>query len=300
MKCSGTDYAQYDEAAVAAVVHSWSFITTPIRPSAEILAEYRRHFEAAADKPILIFGATPELIDLAHEVGSPEIVSMDWNADNFEAMRRISGRPWERARFLHGNWVVPAEELAGRFGCVASDAGPVFLDYPGQWRGISAAAYGYLQSGGCWISRSFDWPGETEPFEEHFRRHLADFEAARPALDREGRLAAFKMLTVHVRLRSMQNVVDGQGMIDQREFARRNDEAARILMQRYPEPEYREVVEMNLLRLVRPAPDRSDLQSVVPPALACPPLREMGFRTEVTHLSKAIPNSGFMLAAIRP
>ncbi|MDD5365168.1 MAG: class I SAM-dependent methyltransferase [Gallionellaceae bacterium] len=300
MKCSSTDHARFDEAAVAAVVRSWSFITTPIRPSAEILAEYRKHFERSASQPILIFGATPELIDLALEVGCPEVVSMDWNADNFEAMRRIASREWDNVTFQHGNWVVPIEDLNDRFGCVASDAGPIFLSFPEQWQGISAAAYGYLQSGGRWVSRSFDWPGEAQPFEAYFQRHVDDFEAARKTLNREDELTAFKALTVHIRLRSMQNVVDGHGMIDQQEFARRNDQAARILIETYPDPAFREVVDMNLLRLVRPRPDQSDLQSVVPPELACLPLQKMGFRTEVWHFSEAIPNSGFLLAASKP
>ena len=90
MKLAGTQYHAPDEAAVQATLRTFGFLTAPIRPSPHVLREFGRYIAATSDSAVLIFGATPELIDIANELGVPRIVSMDWNVDNFEAMRRLA------------------------------------------------------------------------------------------------------------------------------------------------------------------------------------------------------------------
>lgn len=299
MKWSGTEYQDYDEATVSGILRTFSFLTPPIRPSNAVVAEFRRHFEAAAGKPILILGATPELVDLANDFGCPHIVAMDWNADTFEAMRRIARTDWNRVRFRHGNWTISVPEFGGAFGCVACDGGPLFLRYPGEWRATSEAAYGYLEPGGRWVSRAVDWPSGDPPFEACLALHVDEFLARRPRLDPDGELAAFKTLTVLIRVRSFHRVVDENGLIDQKEFARRNDYAACFLFEGFPEPRFREVVEMNLLRLARPSPHQSELVSIAPPELARRLIEEIGFVAEITELKAAVPACDYVLAAIK-
>ncbi|MBI2993767.1 MAG: hypothetical protein HYY48_06270 [Gammaproteobacteria bacterium] len=299
MKWSGSESGDFDEAAVAGILRTFSFLTPPIRPSGAVIAEFRRHFEAAAGRPTLIYGATPELVDLANDLGCPQVVSLDWNADTFEAMRRIARTDWSGVIFRHGNWTIPEPEFRGRFGCVACDGGPLFLRYPDQWRTASEAAYGYLDPGGRWVSRAVDWPAEDPPFDACLRRYVDEFLAKQARLDAEGRLAAFKSLTVEIRVRSFQRVVGENFSIDQRKLARRNDEAARILFAEFPEPRLREIAEMNLLRLARPDPQQSELVSIVPPGAARRTLEDIGFVTEVTDLKAAVPACDYVLAGIR-
>jgi hypothetical protein len=300
MKWTGTDYHHYDEAGVQAVLHAYGFLTAPIRPSPPVLAEFRGRFTAAAGKPILIFGATPELIDMANELHVPRVVSMDWNVDTFEAMRRRAGTDWSRVEFRHGNWTVPAKGFEAEFGCVACDGGPLFLRFPDEWRAISRAAYDYLQPGGTWVSRGTDWPEADPSFAACVQKHIDEFLAQRRGLDAEAGLAAFRTMTVLIRVRSFHRVVGEHYLIDQAELARRNDEAARILFERFPEPRCREITEMNLLRLARPTPDKSELVSIVPPGPAARILEETGFRVRLAEFKTAVPGCDYVLAATKP
>jgi len=299
LKWAGTQYHAPDEAAVRATLRAYGFLTAPILPPPHVLREFHRHIAAASKSAVLIFGATPELVDMANELGVPRIVSMDWNVDNFEAMRRIARTDWTRVEFRHGDWTVPADELAEDFGCVCCDGGPLFLRFPDQWRAMSLAAFGYLRGGGTWVSRAIDWPADDPPFEICVRRCIDAFIAERPRLTAEAALAAFKAMTVHIRVRSFHRVVGTDYAIDQALLARRNDEAARLLFERFPEAPFLEIADMNLLRLARPVPDRSDLVSIVPPEPARRVLDELGFDTEVVDLKATPPGCDYVLAATK-
>ncbi|MND08397.1 hypothetical protein D3C83_309750 [compost metagenome] len=56
---------------------------------------------------------------------------------------------------------------------------------------------------------------------------------------------------------------------------------------------------MNLLRLARPAPDKFDLASIVPPAEARRPLDELGFEVQVAEFKSAEPACDYVLAATK-
>jgi len=285
---------------VQAVLHTYGFLAEPIRPPSTVLGEFRRHIAAATGLPVLVFGATPELIDMANELGAPRVVSMDWNVDTFEAMRRTARTGWSHVEYRHGNWTVPDDGLREQFGCVVSDGGPLFLRFPDEWCAASRAAFGYLRPGGTWVSRAVDWPAGDPPFETCVLNEIDGFLAQRAGLDEAAALTAFKAMTVRIRVRSFHRVVGADYMIDQAELARRNDAAARALFERFPGPRFREVTEMNLLRLARPTRGRSDLASIVPPGPARRVLEEIGFETQVTEFKTTVPGCDYVLAATKP
>lgn len=299
MKWSGSASGQYDESSVQAILHVWGLLAPPIRPFTALVDEFRRHVEAMRGLPVLVFGSTPELIDLANECGSPRVIAVDWNADTFEALRRLGRTPWDKVEFVHGNWLEEIAGLGGTVGSVLCDGGPLFLRFPDQWQRISELAHAYLVDGGRWVARGIDWPGDPRPYTDLVRMHIEDYERRAPGLDTAARLEAFKQLTVQLRLSTFKGVTDAEGNIIQAEFARRQHESADLLKQRFPDPELQQIAEANLVLLTRAAVDRYDVLSVPTSEMAAAILERVGFTTQVRNLNDAIPNGGFVLTGTR-
>ena len=295
---SASQEAVYNEEAVTGVLRTFSFLTPPIRPSAAAQREFRRHFEKTAGRPALVLGATPELVDILNDLGSP-VTCLDWSADIFEAMRRLARTDWSRVRFRHGDWRSVVPDFANSFGCMASDGGPLFLHFPEEWRAVSSAAHGYLLPGGRWITRGIDWPRSEVPFEAWARQRIREFEARRVTMTAEQQLAGFKQLTMEIRTRTVHGLTAETGALDEVEFLRRNDEGARILYDLYPDPTLREIAEMNLALLARPAPGKTHVVSAASPSVARAALTGLDFDFEVTELKLGDLCCDYVLAAVK-
>ncbi len=298
MKWSGTDRPNFDEGAVAGILRTFSMLVQPIRPSAAVLAEFRRHFEVTAGRPALVLGATPELVDLLNELGSP-VTCLDWSADIFEAMRRLARTDWSRVRFRHGDWRVVQPDFANSFGCMASDGGSLFLRFPEEWRAVSSAAHEYLLPGGRWITRGLHWPGSDIPFETWVRQRIREYEARRATLPAERQLEQFKHLTMEIRMRTAHGITAETGALDETEFLSRNEKAAHILAGVYPDPVLCEIAEMNLVLLARPAPGRTLIVSAASPAVASAALAGLDFDIEATELKWRDLCCDYVLAAVK-
>ncbi|MEM9303366.1 MAG: class I SAM-dependent methyltransferase [Pseudomonadota bacterium] len=293
MDWSATAKTAFDPAKVEGAIAFFKALPQPIRPPQETLEAYRELVARNSPAPVLVLGATPELIDLALDLGSDRVVSMDWNADTFEAMRRTARNDWQRVDFVHQEWTSPKPEFAGQFGSVLCDGGAMFLPSE-QWEDVSSHVHAYLRPGGLWIARCMDGQGETEAdFESTVRADLAAFDGSAKADE-----IAYRRLALHLRISTFREVADRDGNLDQALFAARNDLAADLMQQAFADGSAQKAADQLLRTLLRPSSGPSMMKSAAGPDVTVPALKRVGFACTQCRLSGDNDHTGIFYLTI--
>lgn len=229
----------------------WDRLRVPVRPGREGLELYRTKLQHFARKNVLILGATPELVDMALELGADQVVSVERHPEVIAAMRQLGTRDWDRARLVVGDWLEERAEWIGAFHCVVCDGGLLFLEYPGQWQRLFQLVHSYLAPGGVFVAKEWaEPPGELlypEVVAELIERFAADSADLGPA----ERAEAFAFLVSELRLAAFIGTTRQDASFDQALLVERLDALLDRVTRQFPEPELVSLAEGALKHLAR-------------------------------------------------
>lgn len=291
-----------DQHAANEYVRRWAHQPVPMRPSPLGLAHYRTHLGACPRPRVLVFGGTPELADLALEVGAERVVRIDLSPEILAGMRLLATRDWSAVETVAGDWLAPRPEWAGAFDMAMCDGGPLFLDFPGQWRLFLARAAEALRPGGRLVVKlQAHLPG-FPAYETLRARLLADFLAACPRWSAAEREAACWRLAGNLWQACYLGHVAADGAIDKRAVGRRMDEAALWLAECLPDPALRDIAHQELREMLRNADRTPVLERLVPHGLALPLFAEAGFQVQDCAFladSEPVADYCYQVAAVR-
>jgi len=289
-----------DESLVERIRKMWGLLTVPMHASPEGLDLYRREMAQVGSAGIMVFGATPEIIDLALELNMPRIVGMDIHPETLEAMRRMGTRDWSRVELYNANWLDRRPDLREAFGGMFCDAGLLFLKYPDQWKRLFEVARQYLKPGGRLVMKAYTPPPDAPSFEEFRRSRLAEFEAQRSSLSVAEQIEQYRCVATELRAAATFDIVGVNGAFDQQVLVQRCDDMAKKLLSRYPDAAFRDITEAAFLWLARTRPGVTDVITGASADMATALLREVGFASEIVFLPDVpVPNGNYVIMATK-
>jgi hypothetical protein len=210
---------------------SWELTTDPIRPSeadlAHMTAEIRRRF---ANPRVLILGMTPELIDMAHQLGAERIVVMELRLLGLNAYRRLVKAPFEA---INGDWRVFHPAYANSFDVILGHGPFIFLVFPDEWIATLGVVRRYLTRGGVMIMRHFHVPAAGYPFLMHYERLLREFEARTKDEGETVRTREFLKTVTSLRCSAILGATQEDGVVDQFELDRLMQHEKHDIARRY-------------------------------------------------------------------
>lgn len=271
-----------NQSMVEQIFWVWSRTAPPIRPSPEGLEVYRSLIRGSDS--VMVFGATPELIDLAIEEGVRRITSLEMQPEVAAAMRRLGAYDWDDVEFLHSNWLDYRADLESGFDTVVCDGGLLFLEFPDQWRGFFENAGRYLRPNGRMANETYHVPPGSPTYEDGKRECLARFDRARGDQPEDVQVDLFRALSSEAWAACLFGAVRANGSFDHALVSARLDETADELANRYPAAMFQDTIEANLRVLARSRVDQLELRTFAGPELGRPLLEACGFDVEVVPL----------------
>jgi hypothetical protein len=278
----------------------WRNLTVPVRPSEGVLRVYRDAMAKLPEKKVLIFGCTPELVDMAVAAGAARIVSIERSPTVIKAFQTLGQRDWSGVQFIVGNWLEDRAEFHGGFNCVMCDGGVMFLEYPGQWSQLFEIVHGFLAPQGVFVGKSWAEPAGDRNYEDMVEAHIGAFKAASPGLNADEYREAFVGLATTLRLVTFVHTTRADSSFDQKLLVERADDLMHRLEKEFPDPAMVEINHAALKYLARSQPGRADTVSGAGYDRAEPLLREKGFEPQNFALSDPpIDGSTYVFVARR-
>jgi hypothetical protein len=262
----------------------WKNLTRPVRPSAGVLDVYREAISKLPDKKVLVLGATPELIDMAVELGASPIVSIEHFPTVIQAFRSLGKHDWSGVEFIAGDWLDERPQLHGAFTCVVCDGGTLFLRYPDQWDRLFAIVRAYLDPSGIFASRGWAEPPGERDYDSLVEEHIEAFNAAGPGRSAEETRTAFIELATMLRLATFVRTAGADGALDQTLLVGRADALIDRLEREFPAPDLVEINHAALKYLARSQPGTTDTVAGVRYDRAAELLKKNGFESRNVSL----------------
>ncbi len=169
------------------VAEFWEAIgEPPVRPSRDELIIYEKHFKKLVKGPrkrVLIFGATPELRDMALKWGT-EVTSVDASWEMLNAMNLLMKQDWHQEIIIKADWL--KTPLRSNYYDIALGDNYINMLHWSQFKPMIKETYRLLKPGGYLIVAMLSYcPKEKLPPIETLIR---EYEAGRLSL---GDLIAF-------------------------------------------------------------------------------------------------------------
>jgi hypothetical protein len=217
--------------SVERTLDSWELTTVPIRPSeadlTHMTAQIKKRFAAPS---VLILGMTPELVDMAHQLGAARIAVMELRLLGIEAYRQLVKAPFDA---INGDWREFRPECAHAFDVILGHGPFIFLAFPDDWIATLRVVRRYLVPSGVVIMRHFHVPRSGFGFAMHYERLLNEFEARTNVRDEAARAREFLKTVTCLRASAILGATRADGVVDQAELDRLMAYEKRHLGQRY-------------------------------------------------------------------
>lgn len=276
----------------------WSNLRVPVRPGPEGLALYRARMESLEGGHVLVLGATPELVDMAIDIGAARIVSIERDPAILAAMRRLGERDWGRVELIEGDWLDERPDFVGAFDCVVCDGGLLFLAFPGQWRTLFRRVHAYLKPEGVFIAKEWAEPEGRRNYQDIVGALLAAFSVAAQGQSRAERLEAYRFLVSELRLATYVGATLADKSFDQGLMVGRLDPLLDTLTKAYPDPEMVAIAEAAMKFLARSRGFATDTVAGARYGEAAGLLAEQGFRSEPYPLpDRPVAGANYMFVA---
>ncbi|NLN60257.1 MAG: class I SAM-dependent methyltransferase [Deltaproteobacteria bacterium] len=292
-----------DDHAASEYVRLWDVQPVPIRPSRLGLAHYRNVMRLTPQASVLICGATPELVDLAIIIGASRIVRLDLSMEILLGMKNLATQDWSNVESVQGNWLEHQPGLDGAFDYVVCDGGPLFLEFPLQWRTFFCNVHRYLKPGGVFCFKGQAHPKELPSFESLRDKRIAHFKATSSTMPHQEKIARFWHLVAHLWQLCMVGLVAPDGKIDKHAVSARLDATGECVMQEFPDKRLQEIAHEALHKIFRNQDRTPILEYLTPPDLIAPYLTDVGFVLEPTQFlidSEPLPDYCYQMTARKP
>lgn len=292
-----------DSHASSEYARLWEVQPVPMRPSRAGLAQYRQVMSRTPHPRVLIFGATPELADLAISLQASRVVRFDLSMEILLSMRRLAIHSWDSVELHAGDWLEPHPPFDGQFDCAVCDGGPLFLAFPDQWERLFRNVFRYLKPGGWFCFKGQAHAQGLGTFEALRDERIAHFKATSAILNPHERITRFWHLVAHLGQLCMVGLVAPDGRINKRGVSDRMDATGHHVMNEFPEQHLREIAREALHRMFRDADRLPVLEYLTPPELVEPCLRSVGFQPEPTLFlvdSEPLPDYCYQMTAQKP
>jgi SAM-dependent methyltransferase len=288
--------------ATSQYLRYWAFQPVPMRPSPTGLANYGRAIKASVQSDLLIYGGTPELVDLAMQLGVPRTTRVDLSQQILDGMQPLARRKWQRVESLVADWLSPVAEWDGQFDAILCDGGTIFLSFPVQWSQFFEQSWRRLRPGGRLVFKSQAHPVDAPNFETVFERKIELFRSCSSALSSDKQTTAFWHLCGWIWQASHFGCVDESGQIDKAAVKSQMDAAAGKLMGAFPQSKFLEIVRIELTENFRNADGTTVLECLTPAELATPLLTVAGFEVESLEFladSEPVENYCWQVTAVK-
>lgn len=249
---------QRSEEKIEAFKSVWNDLRVPVRPGPEGLELYRQQMAAFPQKDILVLGATPELVDMALELGARTVVSVERDPNILEAMRRLGKNDWSQVRLLARDWLEDEESFRGAFNCIVCDGGLLFLKHPEQWDQLFGLVASYLKPGGVFVAKEWAEPVSGLHYESVKEALIEAFEASAETDSETDREEAFLFLASELRVAIFIGATLADGSFDQQLLVQRCDRLIEEMEQRFPEKRKCRVIHAAFRYLARSRPGSTD------------------------------------------
>jgi hypothetical protein len=243
---------------VGFIADVWERVTVPIRPSAEGLELYRRHMEQFPEKRVLVLGATPELVDMAVELGAETVASIERFPAVMEAMRQVATHDWSSVKMVPGDWLEDRPEFHVAFNCIFCDGGLLFLNYPDQWEQLFMLVRRNLEPRGVFVAKMWSEPPGDRDYDTLVKTLIASFQAGNTERTPEQTRAAYIALASELRMATFVNTTQEDGSFDRQMLADRSDRLTADLERDFPDFEMTEITRAALKHVARSQPDTVD------------------------------------------
>ncbi len=258
---------------------------------------YGQQLRSIENPSVLIFGATPELVDVAIEADANRIVCIEQNPDILEAMNRLSSRNWQQVEKVVGNWLEEDPRYICQFDYIACDGGLLFIEYPNHWNSLFDLSRIYLKPGGLFIAKVFlvtdcnkSYSSLTNDLIETFDNNFTENNAER--------IEAFKQLVSELRIATYIDASLDDGSFNQELLVTRADELHDTLTAKYKFDEMSFIVKAAMSLLARSRTNVTDTISGVVYEKTEKLLQEKEFSVSYHPLpDPPIPNSNYMFVA---
>jgi hypothetical protein len=292
-----------DDHAASEYARQWEVQPVPMRPSRAGLEHYRKVMCRVSEPKVLIFGATPELTDLAISIGASRVLRFDLSLEILRSMQRMATQDWSSVELLQGDWLKHQAQLDGQFDCVVCDGGLLFLEFPGQWSTLFRHTFGYLKPGGSFCFKGQAHPNQNLSFESLRDERIARFKVDSKKMAPHEHTVRFWHLVAHLGQLCMIGLVAPNGKIDKRGVSDRMDATGNFVMQIFPEKKLQEIAREALHRMFRAADRMPVLEYLTPPDLVPPYLEKEGFLLEPVQFlvdSEPLPDYCYQVTARKP
>ena len=236
----------------------WSKLTVPVRPGPEGLDLYREQMNRFARQHVLVLGATPELVDMALQLGAERVFCIERNPEIMAAMRQLGEEDWSEVQMIAGDWLEKRPEFHAAFNCIVCDGGLLFLEFPEHWERLFELVYDYLLPGGVFVAKEWAEPEGSREYETVKSDLIRMFEQQRPVKSDEPEAKAFIRLASKLRLAAFIGLTCEDGSFAQEPLVARLDALIEELEKRFPDPELVAITHAALRHLARSQPGTTD------------------------------------------
>ncbi len=276
----------------------WNNLRVPVRPGPEGLDLYRSRMESVPEKNILVFGATPELLDMAIELKAKKIVSIERTPEVIEAMKQLGTHDWSNVQLIADDWLNERPDFVSSFDCVVCDGGLLFLEHPGQWERLFSLVNSYLVPDGIFVAKEWAEPPGDWDYDQLKEDLIRQFEEECKTRDHDDQIELYKYRASELRLAALAGTTDSKGAFKQTVQSNRLDALIDELEQRFPDPEMVQITLGALKYLARSQPGTTDVITGVRYDGAEMLLARQGFESESFPLpDRPIPGGNYMFVA---
>ena len=192
----------------------WNASGPPLRPSSEDIEVMTRCWSDGKGDRVLVQGATPELVDLALRKRASRVITMDWDAAMFPAMRCLGKEDWSQVESVVCDWRTFMPELEGALDLVLGDCSLTMLVFPEDWEQIFRILQRYLVPGGRVIMRLPFQLQEPLDFNQYLGKTIARVEEECSGASPDRRAALLRGLTSEIRSATGFVSADASGAVD--------------------------------------------------------------------------------------
>jgi SAM-dependent methyltransferase len=276
----------------------WNNLRVPVRPGPEGLDLYRSCMNSVPEKNFLILGATPELVDMAVEIGASRIVSIERYPEVMEAMRQLGKYEWSSVESIIGDWLYEHPDYIASFDCIVCDGGLLFLDHPAQWRTLFSRVHNYLVPGGIFVAKELAEPPGNRDYEQLKEKLTRQFEEDSTAVDHDVKMELYKLLVSELRVATLMDNTDNDGKFIQTDNVKRLDTLIDEFEKKFPESEMVQITLGAFKYLARSQPGTTDVITGVRYEGTKELLAELGFESEYYPLpDRPVPDANYMFVA---
>jgi SAM-dependent methyltransferase len=287
-----------DQERIAKYRSVWNNLRVPVRPGPEGLALYREQIGSLVDRSILILGTTPELVDMAIDLGSRRIVCIERDPEIMEALQQLGGRDWGNVQMVVGDWLDERPSFANAFDAVVCDGGLLFLEFPDQWATLFRRVHGCLKDHGVFVAKEWAEPEGRRDYEALVARLITDFSSANRDSGREENLEAYRFLASELRLATLVGATRPDKSFDQAIMIERLGPLLTRLEAEFPDPDMVDIAESALKYLARSRPGTTDTVAGARYEEAGKLLAAQGFRSMHFPLpDRPVSGANYMFAA---